>query len=87
MLNVLDNQANDIQNNFPSGCGSWGSWYWQNPMSCFSATFIDVANSVATFASTMGIFKSNTSMLSYQLSQLSTFLTNVNNDLMANSTV
>jgi hypothetical protein len=77
VLSTLDNAAADLQNNFPSGCGSWGSWYWQNPMACFSQAFKDTANNVATITSTIGIFKSNTSTLAYQLNQLSNFIGNI----------
>lgn len=87
MLTFFDQYAGYLQNDLPGGCGNWGVWYWQNSGSCFNQAFRDAANSAATITSTIGMFRANTSLLSYQLSQLSLFLTNVDKILKGNGTI
>jgi hypothetical protein len=87
MLNSFDQYAVYLQNDLPRGCGNWGGWFWQNSASCFNQAFRDAANSAATISSTVGMFKSNTSLLSYQLNQLSVFITNTDKILKGNGTI
>jgi hypothetical protein len=87
MLAFFDQYAGYLQNDLPSGCGSWGGWYWQNSGACFNQAFRDAANSAATISSTIGMFRANTSLLSYQLNQLSLFLTNADKILKGNGTI
>lgn len=87
MLDFFDQYATYLQYDLPRGCGKWGDWFWQNSDSCFNQVFRDAATNAATISSTVGMFKSNTSLLSYQLSQLSLFITNVNKILKGNGTI